>query len=112
MGPDGNPGVRGRSEGSTGVHGYSGPYTGPTTPAARAKTGVYGLASQDANAIGVYGLSTKGRGGVFQGKIANLRLPPSSAASHPTAGQPGDVFVDSSYRLWFCKGGASWVKLA
>jgi hypothetical protein len=73
---------------------------------------VFGSASQDASAIGVSGQSTTGRGGVFKGKVAHLRLPPSNAATHPNAGQPGDLFVDSSYRLWFCKGGASWKQSA
>ena len=107
----GQTGVRGRARGGTGVLGFSGAASA-TLPAVHPKTGVFGVASQDASAIGVLGQSATGRGGVFSGKVAHLRLPPSSAATHPHAGQPGDVFVDSSYRLWFCKGGASWVKLA
>ena len=105
----GSSGVLGQSKGGTGVLGVSG---GGPAPASHAKTGVFGVANQDAVAVGVLGQSTTGRGGVFKGKLAQLRLPPSSAASHPHAGQPGDVFVDSSYRLWFCKGGAAWTQLA
>jgi hypothetical protein len=43
----------------TGVQGYSG---ASGQPAAPAKTGVFGAASQDSNARGVHGKSTSGRG--------------------------------------------------
>jgi hypothetical protein len=45
--------------GTTGIEGYSGPSPVPVPPT---KTGVYGYATQDANARGVYGRSTAGRG--------------------------------------------------
>jgi hypothetical protein len=47
------------SGGNAGVFGYSGAGAAPATPA---KTGVYGSATQDANARGVTGQSTAGRG--------------------------------------------------
>jgi hypothetical protein len=93
---------------STGVFGIS----GLGSPTVSAKTGVYGYADQGSAAIGVRGASPTGRGGVFKGKAAQIRLVPSSAAGHPVSGQLGDLFVDTNKRLWFCKGGASWVKLA
>jgi hypothetical protein len=34
------------------------------------------------------------------------------ATSHPGSGAKGDLFVDTSGRLWFCKGGMSWKQLA
>jgi hypothetical protein len=96
------------SGGGTGVFGIS----GLGTPVALAKTGVYGLASQDGASVGVRGASTTGRGGVFKGKAAQLRLMPSTAATHPASGQLGDLFLDSNKRLWFCKGGTSWKQIA
>ncbi|MFN8620633.1 MAG: hypothetical protein U0869_07830 [Chloroflexota bacterium] len=62
--------------------------------------------------VGVLGIAEKGRGGVFQGQAAPVRLVPSTAATHPVNGAPGDLFVDKSGRLWFCKGLDNWVKLA
>ena len=84
--------------GATGVMGYSGSYPSPDALPA---TGVYGLAALDG-----------GRGGVFGGNAAQLRLLPSGAATHPGSGQAGDLFVDASHRLWFCKGGSTWKQIA
>jgi hypothetical protein len=92
---------------STGVVGWSGSITQPTAPA---KTGVFGFADQDANAVGVRGTSNKGRGGIFKGGRAQLRLIPSTAASHPATGQKGDLFHDRSGRLWFYNG-ATWLRI-
>jgi hypothetical protein len=61
---------------------------------------------------GIFGESTNGRGGIFQGKKAQIRLNPSTAQTHPTGGSTGDMFVDANKRLWFCKGGTTWVQLA
>jgi len=91
-------GVFGQVSGSTGsgVVGYSGtsvPMAGPA-------------------GTGVYGYSVGGRGGVFRGSAAQLKLIPSKAKTHPGSGQAGDLFVDVTGSLWYCKGGATWVKLA
>jgi hypothetical protein len=62
----------------------------------------------------VSGTSSAGRGGVFQGAAAAVRLVPSSATTHPSAGQAGDLFLDASVRLWLCKttgSAAKWVLL-
>ena len=62
---------------------------------------------------GIHGFSTDGRGGVFEGKPAQVRLVPSATqGGHPHSGKPGDLFVDKGNRLWFCKGGTSWHQLA
>lgn len=99
-------GVRGHAANDAlGVYGYSG---GDAPPAGPVKTGILGRADQDASAVGVRGSSTTGRGGVFAGKAAQVRLAPSSAATHPASGQAGDLFVDKSNRLWLCKGGTRW----
>ena len=99
------PAVIGRSAGdNTGLQGYSGSDVAPPSPA---KTGVYGYATQDATAVGVRGTSVAGRGGLFKGGAAQLKLSPSAATSHPASGQRGDFFVDKSGRLWFCKGGTT-----
>ena len=68
--------------------------------------------SQSASSRGVLGVSTDGRGGAFGGKAAQVQLLPSSATTHPTSGQRGDLFVDKSGRLWFCKGASTWKQLA
>jgi hypothetical protein len=57
--------------------------------------------------------SSSGRGGMFSGGAAQLRLVPG--ASVPASGQTGDLFVDSAGHLHYCKAGgstATWVKLA
>jgi hypothetical protein len=95
---------------NTGLLGYSG--TNGLPPASPAKTGVVGSADQDASAVGVRGSSPTGRGGRFTGKKAQIRLDPSTATTHPPRGAKGDLFVDSSGRLWFCKGGTTWKQLA
>jgi hypothetical protein len=95
----------------TGIQGYSAPGANPPGPPP-AKTGLYGYAAQDASAVGVRGESTVGRGGRFRGNKAQIRLDPSSAATHPSSGAKGDLFVDASGRLWFCKGSTNWVQLA
>lgn len=41
-----------------------------------------------------------------------MKLQPGSPATHPTTGQAGDLYVDKSIRLWFCKGGTAWKQLA
>ncbi len=61
---------------------------------------------------GVEAVSKNGRGVYAAGKLAQLRLQPATAATHPTSGAAGDLFVDRSKRLWFCKGGTRWVQVA
>jgi len=61
---------------------------------------------------GIYAQSDQGRGGLFVGKKAQIRLQPSTGASHPTSGAKGDLFVDKSGRLWFCKGATTWKQIA
>ena len=54
----------------------------------------------------------KGRGGQFAGGAAAVRMMPGTAATHPPTGLLGDFYVDSTSRLWFCKGGSAWHQLA
>ena len=68
--------------------------------------------STTGSGAGVDATSAKGVGGKFTGKTAQARLVPAAAASHPTSGTAGDLFVDASKRLWFCRGGTSWRQLA
>ncbi len=103
---------------ATGVRGYSG---SGSPPATLVRTGVHGYANQDASAvgvvgqsgqgIGVFGRSLTGRGGVFYGSTAQLRLLPAKAKSHPTSGAAGDLFLDHAGDLWLCKGTTTWVVL-
>jgi hypothetical protein len=132
-------GVSGRSEhnGVSSVYGSKIAATGPSilgenTEPTNGYAAVYGLtngsgpgllgentkAGNGASGVargtgsGVYGQSDNGRGGTFVGKKAQIRLNPSAAVTHPTTGYKGDLFVDTSGRLWFCKGGTNWVQLA
>jgi hypothetical protein len=93
-------GVWGSSISSNGVRGDSTNFIG-----------VYGRAFA-AGQSGVYGQASLGRGGTFAGKLAQIQLKPSTAATHPSSGVRGDFFVDHSGRLWFCKGGTTWKQLA
>ena len=81
---------------ATGMYGYSGLLPLPGAPT---RTGVFGAAKG-------------GRGGVFKGSVAPLKLVASTKITHPASGQKGDLFVDKSGRLWFCKGGTTWHRLA
>ena len=71
--------------------------------------GVYGSSTTSA---GVVGSSTLGRGGSFSGGRAQLRLSPSSRPTHPEMGLAGDLFLDSSRRLWLCRGSTRWARVA
>ena len=58
---------------------------------------------------------TGSRGGVFAGVAAQIRLTPGAGSKHPGSGNVGDLYVDSTARLWFCKVGgslASWSQIA
>ncbi len=70
------------------------------------------VAQHDGAGYGIIARAGTGVGGYFAGPRANLRLAPATAGSHPAVGVVGDVFVDRSARLWFCKGGTAWVQLA
>jgi hypothetical protein len=67
--------------------------------------GVWGEHKNPAKAgIGVVGVGdTLGRGGQFTGGAANVHLVPGSAATHPTTGKAGDLYVDHGARLWYCQ---------
>jgi hypothetical protein len=66
--------------------------------------GVYGYSN---GGYGITGASTSGRGGHFSGVAAQIQLSPGSASTHPTSGATGDLYVDSTARLWFCTAGGS-----
>jgi hypothetical protein len=74
--------------------------------------GVHGIANHGSRAVGVYGESDTGRGAYFYGPVAQVRLSPANQKHHPASGARGDLFVDSTGRLWFCKGGTTWHQLA
>jgi len=118
----GATGVYGASEGQYGrgvrgsgkAAGVSGQGNGPTAKGVEGigldGTGVSGLGA----IAGIHGSvnGPSGRGGVFEGGVAQVRLVPSGLTIHPTTGARGDLFLDKSGRLWFCKGGTNWKKLA
>jgi hypothetical protein len=108
-----NNGVSGESPaaGKSGVHGEHAGSGYGVTGRARNGTGVFGYGFDSATAIGVRGTSPDGTGGVFKGGSAAIRLVASSG-NHPASGQRGDLVVDKTGRLWFCKGGAAWSQLA
>jgi hypothetical protein len=100
-------GVQGRGEGT----GYG--VWGEIADSAKTQSAVVG--STEGAGAGVEGSSMLGRGGVFKGKKAQVRLLPSAATTKPSTGFRGDLFVDATGRLWYCKKSASttgWVQLA
>jgi hypothetical protein len=59
--------------------------------------------------------TSKGRGGVFGGSLAQVQLTPGSGSTHPKGGSRGDLYADKTGRLWFCKKGgttATWHQIA
>ena len=108
--PDHAFAVEGRASGANGVgvlgradHGIA--IEGQTSDG----FGVYGVGG---SGIGVIGSADTGRGGSFSGKAAAIRLSPTKASTHPSSGLRGDLIVDKSGRLWFCKGGTNWIHVA
>jgi hypothetical protein len=98
------------SSGWTAVHGVTnGSGVGVVGENKANGPGAWGVAAGTGD--GVYGQSALGRGGHFTGKKAQLKLDPSTAATHPSSGAAGDIFLDKSKRLWLCKGGTSWVRI-
>jgi hypothetical protein len=72
-------------------------------------------ASATGTGSGIYATSTSGRGGTFQGPVAAARLMPGKLATYPKAGSIGDLYVDTTGRLWFCKktgNPATWKQIA
>jgi hypothetical protein len=61
---------------------------------------------------GLEASSANGIGATFAGKTGQVQLVPSADSSHPWSGAPGQLFVDSAKRLWFCRGGNNWQQLA
>ncbi|HWE62493.1 MAG TPA: hypothetical protein VHB98_12340 [Chloroflexota bacterium] len=72
----------------------------------------FGIFASSNSGAALGATSASGRGGIFTGGPAAIQLTPSTAATHPASGTAGDLFVDASHNLWFCKGGLVWVKLA
>jgi hypothetical protein len=122
---DSSAGVYGQSLNGTGVQGFS-QFTGiygvsvaPSGAGAFAgvvgdsstRAGVSGLSSSASSAAGEFTHVGNGRGGLFSGNQAQIRLKPGTRGSHPQTGEAGDLYVDSRHRLWFCTGGTSWTQL-
>jgi len=97
---------------STGAGVYGTSHAGP---------GVFGYVSSSSEAFyavnsgagpAISAVSGHGRGGVFAGtSVAQIQLTPGGS-THPASGSAGDLYVDHSARLWFCKGGKTWKQLA
>ena len=93
---------------NTGLQGHSGLYAAPASPA---KTGVFGSAVIPGRPLGRCAghLADRARRAVRRQESpvsAWIRRPPQRT---PGSGAAGDLFVDGIKRLWFCKGGTSWV---
>jgi hypothetical protein len=81
---------------------------------ANSATGFGVLATNNAG-IGVRATSNQGRGGQFSGAAAQVQLVPGTKNTHPTSGHRGDLYADSTGRLWFCKTSgttATWHQIA
>jgi hypothetical protein len=64
---------------------------------------------------GVKATGVNGRGGIFAGALAQVQLTPGSKSTHPASGNRGDLYADSTGRLWFCKttgSKATWHQIA
>jgi len=72
--------------------------------------GAVGVVANGSEA-GLSASAVTGRGVTAAGGAAQLRLVPGPAATHPASGSPGDVYVDSTVKPWFCVGGTEWVPL-
>ena len=126
----GSAAVRGQNDGAApggvgvwGSHAGAG-IGGMFTSESGAGTGVLGQAlspSGTGNAVqgqafglgaGVRADSAFGCGAILSGKSAQLQLIPSSSSNHPSTGSAGDLFLDKARRLWLCKGGKVWKRLA
>ncbi len=71
---------------------------------------VYG--STRGTGVGIEGKALNGRGGKFTGRYAQINLEPGTSSTHPShGGILGDLYVDLSARLWFCRGSNSWVQV-
>jgi hypothetical protein len=113
----GGPGVTGSSVTNIGVFGESLERPGVTGFSTQG-SGVLGTST---TGTGVVGGSEAGRGAEFSGQDAQLRLVPArrlpsgmvtGRLQRPERGLRGDFFCDGSGRLWFCRGGTRWVRLA
>jgi hypothetical protein len=107
-------GVGGWSPSGPGISGASITGTGVRGTSFGTADGVVGEVdlSGASTAAGVRGRNAKGRGGVFSGGKAQVRLEPGTRTSHPTSGVGGDLYVDQQKRLWFCQGGSNWKQIA
>ena len=82
-------------------------YVGTTTSTASA---IYGATIGTGAAV--EGKAVNGRGGRFAGRFAAINLVPGGSPTHPShGGVAGDLFVDSTGRLWFCRGSNNWVQV-
>jgi hypothetical protein len=94
------------------TQGSSAPGTAAVVGNSRTATGVLGLST---GSVGVEGRSQTGRGAVFAGASAQVKLMPGSRPTHPSSGETGDLYCDGHGRLWFCKKGgspATWKQVA
>jgi hypothetical protein len=60
---------------------------------------IYGQQTSGLSAAAIYGASTTARGGQFSGGPAQILIP-GTASTHPTSGKAGDLYLDSSSRVW------------
>ena len=111
----GTTGVSATASGATGIALVG--TTASSTSAVKATNTGSGAAVKATNAgpgTCVQAISTDGRGGSFSGGPAQIQLMPGTGATHPASGKTGDLYVDKTARLWFCKVGgtkATWVKI-
>jgi len=64
---------------------------------------------------GIKATGVNGRGGIFAGSLAQVQLSPGAKSTHPATGNRGDLYADSTGRLWFCKttgSKATWHQIA
>jgi hypothetical protein len=70
------------------------------------------MRAEGVDGAGLHASSEHGRGAILASPKAQLRLLPAGRSTHPSSGARGDLFVDQSGRLWYCKGSRTWRQLA
>jgi hypothetical protein len=100
--------------GPTAVRAVSNSPAGTAVSAAGGSIGALIQAANTGSGPGIQGNSATGRGGVFTGAAAQIQLAAATKSTHPASGVRGDLYVDNTGRLWFCKTSgthATWVKI-
>jgi hypothetical protein len=107
-------GVHGTSDGggTSNGQGVFGEHTNGGWGVIGRSAGVGVRAENTASGPALSAVSASGHGAELSGSVAQLQLVPNPTTGHPATGQPGELIVDTSGALFYCRGGSNWVTLA